>query len=220
MQENNESAFFNAVAFQRSMRGLDQRKCSCCKHSTQVAHYGGVAARSFTAINDSFYAADKALFTHSMDESGHRQPAPARESGGGGSSSSGGDGPEAFGRKRHRGRREYSEDEDQDPPPLITKRYALRIGDSQAVYRYYEEQFKQLQQTACKLMAKAWVKVIEPKKQSTYPYTGNEQKAPPWWPKPWGDLKDDRVRHKEPDHLYKKGESSPHQYTVVAFLWV
>ncbi|ENH70668.1 hypothetical protein FOC1_g10012602 [Fusarium oxysporum f. sp. cubense race 1] len=52
--------------------------------------------------------------------------------------------------------------------------------------------------------AKAWVKAVEPKKQSTHPYTGSDEKAPDWWPKPWGPTKEDKVRHKEPDHLYKR----------------
>ncbi|KAL2014894.1 hypothetical protein VTK56DRAFT_7153 [Thermocarpiscus australiensis] len=28
--------------------------------------------------------------------------------------------------------------------------------------------------------------------------------APDWWPKPWGPGEKDRVRHVEPDHLWKK----------------
>ncbi|KAI6092616.1 hypothetical protein F4821DRAFT_137866 [Hypoxylon rubiginosum] len=81
---------------------------------------------------------------------------------------------------------------------------AITVGDSDEVWKAYDERFKSIQQSACKLIAKAWVKAVEPKKQSTHPYTGSDEKAPDWWPKPWGPNKEQRVRHKEPDHLYKR----------------
>ncbi|ODA77565.1 hypothetical protein RJ55_07194 [Drechmeria coniospora] len=31
-----------------------------------------------------------------------------------------------------------------------------------------------------------------------------KERTPGWWPKPWGPRQDDRVRHKEPDHLQKR----------------
>jgi hypothetical protein len=55
-----------------------------------------------------------------------------------------------------------------------------------------------IQQLACKQIAKAWIKVCEPKKQSHYPYRGGTPTAPPWWPL--------TSRHKEPYHLKKEGE--------------
>jgi hypothetical protein len=91
-------------------------------------------------------------------------------------------------------------------PPLssTTRKRPLRIGDKDAVWNFYQQRFRNCQQSACKLIAKAWVKAVEPKKQSNHPYTGKDEKAPDWWPKPWGPTKDEKVRHKEPDHLYKK----------------
>lgn len=86
---------------------------------------------------------------------------------------------------------------------------AITVGDSDEVWKAYDERFKSIQQSACKLIAKAWVKAVEPKKQSTHPYTGSDEKAPDWWPKPWGPNKEQRVRHKEPDHLYKRGKKKP-----------
>lgn len=88
----------------------------------------------------------------------------------------------------------------------------IQINNTKDIWEFYEQQFKNCQQTACKLIAKAWVKAVEPKKQSTHPYTGKDEKAPDWWPKPWGNSKDERVRHKEPDHLYKRGTN--HQLTT------
>ncbi|MBE3046066.1 DUF2841 domain-containing protein [Candidatus Bathyarchaeota archaeon] len=99
--------------------------------------------------------------------------------------------------------------EENDPPmPIATAKRPLRIGDADAVWNFYQQRFKNCQQTACKLIAKAWVKAVEPKKQSHHPYTGKDEKAPEWWPRPWGPTIQERVRHKEPDHLYKKGSHS------------
>lgn len=91
-------------------------------------------------------------------------------------------------------------DETMAPP---AKRIPLMIGNSDAVWEFYLQRFKGIQQTACKLIAKAWIKTIAPKKQSTHPYTGQE--IPAWWPKPWGKSPFEEVRHKEPDHLKKHG---------------
>lgn len=112
-------------------------------------------------------------------------------------------------RKRPRGsntRRDF--DDDDTPVPVTSYKKGLKIGDAQEVWNFYDQRFRNCQQTACKLIAKAWVKAVEPKKQSNHPYTGSDEKAPDWWPKPWGTTRDEKVRHKEPDHLYKKGEQS------------
>ncbi|KAF6836946.1 hypothetical protein CMUS01_05212 [Colletotrichum musicola] len=112
-------------------------------------------------------------------------------------------------RKRHRGgvggpyRRQVDDDDDVIVSVANIKK-GLRIGNDKDVWEFYEQRFKNCQQTACKLIAKAWVKVVEPKKQTNHPYTGQDEKAPDWWPKPWGPTKEEKVRHKEPDHLYKR----------------
>ncbi|KAM7190663.1 Protein of unknown function (DUF2841) domain containing protein [Rhypophila sp. PSN 637] len=74
------------------------------------------------------------------------------------------------------------------------------IGDDKRVWEFYIQRFEDVQQHVCKLIAKAWVKAMAPKKQSTHPYTGDQ--IPDWWPKPSGS-RDLCVRHKEPDHLKK-----------------
>lgn len=96
-------------------------------------------------------------------------------------------------------------DDDDAPIPITSSKKGIRIGNSDEVWKFYDQRFRNCQQTACKLIAKAWVKAVEPKKQSNHPYTGSDEKAPDWWPKPWGPTRDEKVRHKEPDHLYKKG---------------
>ncbi|KAI1393760.1 uncharacterized protein F4822DRAFT_424223 [Hypoxylon trugodes] len=110
-------------------------------------------------------------------------------------------------RKRPRAtimRREPETFEDEPASSSSSSKRGITIRDEKAVRQFYEERFKGIQQNACKLMSKAWVKAVEPKKQSTHPYTGADEKAPDWWPKPWGPSKEQRVRHKEPDHLYKR----------------
>lgn len=107
-------------------------------------------------------------------------------------------------RKRNRYRRAGNE-EDELPVVTMGDKTGLRIDDTEAVWKFYDQRFKNCQQTACKLIAKAWVKAVEPKKQTHHPYTGEDAKAPQWWPKPWGSTKEEKVRHKEPDHLYKRG---------------
>ncbi|MCJ1377779.1 hypothetical protein MMC17_000875 [Xylographa soralifera] len=73
---------------------------------------------------------------------------------------------------------------------------------------FYTTRFIQMQQIACKTISKAWIKVVQPKKQALYPYNGGKRAAvagnpgngdltkPDWWPR-FG------CRHKEPDHIEK-----------------
>ncbi|KTW31540.1 hypothetical protein T552_00182 [Pneumocystis carinii B80] len=76
-----------------------------------------------------------------------------------------------------------------------TRYRSLVIGDTAEVIAFMESRFKQLQQSVCKIVAKAWIKVIEPKKQTRYPYNRGDRSKPSWWP--------ENIRHKEPDHLMK-----------------
>jgi hypothetical protein len=95
--------------------------------------------------------------------------------------------------------------DDDVAPIVVSSRRAIEIGDSEAVRQYYEQCFKCLQQTACKIIAKYIIKLIAPKKQANNPYTRGDATAPAWWPKPWGTGEKDKVRHVEPDHQWKKG---------------
>jgi hypothetical protein len=69
----------------------------------------------------------------------------------------------------------------------------IRIGDAEALNDFYYTRFAELQQLHCKTVAKAWIKKIEPRKQTTHPYKNGDPAAPPWWPA--------GVKHKEPDHI-------------------
>ncbi|EPQ30995.1 uncharacterized protein PFL1_01184 [Pseudozyma flocculosa PF-1] len=73
--------------------------------------------------------------------------------------------------------------------------FEIRLENEASRTAFLELRFGQLQQGVCKTVAKAWIKIIEPKKQTRCPYNKGEEGKPSWWP--------DGVRHKEPDHLMK-----------------
>lgn len=79
--------------------------------------------------------------------------------------------------------------------PLIGDAKPLTLMNRQARTDFLMLRFGQLQQGMCKTVAKAWIKIIEPKKQTRCPYNKGEAGKPDWWP--------EGVRHKEPDHLMK-----------------
>ncbi|RAL63369.1 hypothetical protein DID88_003792 [Monilinia fructigena] len=104
-------------------------------------------------------------------------------------------------KKTKRYHRQYDDSsEDTQSPILERKTMPLRIGDEEEVTKFYSCRFKDMQQASCKVMGKAFVKLVEPRKQTHYPYTKGAAKAPPWWPVTSGEL---LVRHREPDHLLK-----------------
>ncbi|KAK3366560.1 hypothetical protein B0H63DRAFT_405371 [Podospora didyma] len=98
----------------------------------------------------------------------------------------------------------HYEPNDDELAVIVTAKKGIRISNAEEVCNFYDERFKSCQQTACKLIAKIFIKTIAPKKQSNNPYASKDATAPDWWPKPWGPTKDEKVRHKEPDHLWKK----------------
>ncbi|CAP99909.1 Pc22g26210 [Penicillium rubens Wisconsin 54-1255] len=87
------------------------------------------------------------------------------------------------------------------------QRVLISIKDRCLLRRYYEKIFQTLQQTNCRIIAKAYIKLVEPRKQVNYPYNGRkvvegrtqqldpEETKPPWRPR--------GVSHREPDHLPK-----------------
>lgn len=109
-------------------------------------------------------------------------------------------------KRTKRGHNRRGRDHSSDDTPVATSRRTreLEIGNSKDVKDFYTTRFKDMQQTACKTIGKAFVKLVEPKKQTHHPYTKGDALAPPWWPSD-KHLGEEYVRHKEPDHLYKKG---------------
>lgn len=72
----------------------------------------------------------------------------------------------------------------------------LSLNKRKCVEKYLDAAFKYLRQVPCKSIVKVWIKVIEPKKKTKYPYIKGELTKPLWWPR--------EVQHKEPDHLQKE----------------
>ncbi|KAI0390253.1 hypothetical protein F5Y17DRAFT_471974 [Xylariaceae sp. FL0594] len=92
------------------------------------------------------------------------------------------------------------------PRISVPPKRGIEIGDDKAVYAFYDERLRLCQQSACKTIAKAWVKALEPRKQSKYPYTRGLDSAPEWWPRTYVKSGTDviqKMRHREPDHLSK-----------------
>lgn len=88
-------------------------------------------------------------------------------------------------------------------PAVPTRRFQdLLIGNTNEVEQFYFTRFKDMQQSSCKIMGKVFVKLLEPKKQTHYPYTKGAAQKPPWWP---ACTDSTGVPHREPDHLLKPG---------------
>lgn len=94
---------------------------------------------------------------------------------------------------------------------IICTEGLIPIHDQLTLVRFYEKAFENLQQVNCRILAKAYIKLVEPRKQVNYPYNGRkavggktiqldpEETKPSWWPS--------QVQHREPDHLPKVGRS-------------
>ncbi|KAJ5991403.1 hypothetical protein N7522_011610 [Penicillium canescens] len=90
---------------------------------------------------------------------------------------------------------------------ISDKKAMVSVKDRDILALYYMKAFEDLQQTNCRILAKAYIKLVEPQKQVNYPYNGRkivamaprqfdpEMTKPPWWPS--------GVSHREPDHLPK-----------------
>ena len=112
-----------------------------------------------------------------------------------------------------------SEDEPDELEGAETEMRQIRICD---VGRdYYEVAFRSINQLCCKDINKAWIRVGQPKKQTSHPYNGGKTSTerslreyeylghysmPDYWPSDvnwqagWG------CRHREPDHVRKAGQ--------------
>lgn len=59
--------------------------------------------------------------------------------------------------------------------------------------------FLELNQLIARELAREWVKIKEPGKKTTFPYSGGDETKPPWWPK--------NIRHIGPHHLLRDERS-------------
>lgn len=79
---------------------------------------------------------------------------------------------------------------------------ALDVRNEDEVTKWFEIRFGQIQQLGCKEIAKVLIRIVEPKKQSKYPYMTKkgDKRKPEWWP--------EDAEYIEPDHMKKPGKSS------------
>ena len=96
----------------------------------------------------------------------------------------------------------------------------IRVGDTEGMEKHFRGLLILLKQANLKTVLKVWIRTMERRKQSDYPYNGGvtaeqsrrlhgrkfpgELSEPFWWPPLTKSLKPG-VRHKEPDHLSKDG---------------
>ena len=121
------------------------------------------------------------------------------------------------------GRTSDDDDEASDMDEFVGAGYhavSVRVDDTLQIEQIIDTRLRQMQQVACKAIAKPWIKAKEPKKQAKYPYNGGRNKdvasrlfsdrnpgeltKPSWWPPSQG-WPNRGCRHKEPDHLKKEG---------------
>jgi hypothetical protein len=57
------------------------------------------------------------------------------------------------------------------------KTQQLAISNETEVERFYFARFEELQKSCCKVVGKAFVKLVEPKKPTYYPYTNGDTQA-------------------------------------------
>ena len=92
-----------------------------------------------------------------------------------------------------------SDDFDEFERAVTPPKELVSLSDRSSLDRFYEYQIRQLQQSNCKLILKAWIKALHPKKQARYPYNKEAATKPDWWPPI------EFCRHREPDHLSRDG---------------
>ncbi|KAF9892883.1 hypothetical protein FE257_000472 [Aspergillus nanangensis] len=119
---------------------------------------------------------------------------------------------QSFQNKRHRRNMRragstFGPDSDSVSPTPSIRWSALRVANQDLLRTYYDKAFENFQQLNCRAIAKAFVKLVEPRKQVNHPYNGRkttggssqrvdpELTKPKWWPS--------GVTHREPDHLLK-----------------
>jgi hypothetical protein len=108
------------------------------------------------------------------------------------------------------------ETDEEGQSPHGNMQIILHIANEDEVGHFLKMRFTQIQQLATKVIAKAWIKAICPKKQANFPYVDSNPRAdqsqkrrrprhdgPPRVPLFWPDV--ELCRHKEPDHTRKTG---------------
>ena len=108
----------------------------------------------------------------------------------------------------------------------VVRRETVRVAEETRLREWYIYMFNLMQQCTCKLIAKALIAKIHPKKSGSHPYNGGKLAKGPnlpkktlgsltkpvWWPP--------EVDHQEPDHLdrYRKSFSRTRSQKLIALI--
>lgn len=114
---------------------------------------------------------------------------------------------------------EESEDDDGWVVVFEEGTVLLRADDTEKITEFIRVTFELMGQVVLRNIMKAWIKILEPGKQTTHQYNGGKTPsgdpenpgrytAPPWWCDQDDWMIGRGCRHKEPDHVLKKG--TPH----------
>ncbi|KAL8744895.1 MAG: hypothetical protein Q9190_002920 [Brigantiaea leucoxantha] len=111
----------------------------------------------------------------------------------------------------------------------------IRVGDTEGMEKHFRGLLILLKQANLKTVLKVWIRTMERRKQSDYPYNGGvtaeqsrrlhgrkfpgELSEPFWWPPLTKSLKPG-VRHKEPDHLSKDERLKLAVHMLCAPFWM
>lgn len=113
-------------------------------------------------------------------------------------------GPVTVATKASKRRGRDARDQYDDNQVASRRSISMTIGEHEAVNEYLTLLFETILQQAMKHILKCWIRAIESKKQTNFPYVKGHH--PDWWP--------EGVRYKEPDHQLKHGKSG--SYTEAA----
>ena len=116
---------------------------------------------------------------------------------------------------------EQEEEDEAVNAPVILEEIMIKNEDE--VWKTIAAKLWQMKQANCKKVAKAWIKLKEPRKMVKYPYNGGATKEeakrkygeknpgeltkPSWWCQTKGWQRGEGCRHREPDHVKRAGEA-------------
>ncbi|KAL9596112.1 MAG: hypothetical protein Q9219_006011 [cf. Caloplaca sp. 3 TL-2023] len=110
-----------------------------------------------------------------------------------------------------------SDSDDGEPVVFEEERDRLYLNDTEGIADFYVRCCQAIGQFHLKLILKAWIKVKEPSKQVRHPYNGGRNPsgdpdnkghntAPEWWPSQDHWQLGLGCRHREPDHVGRRGD--------------
>ena len=124
-------------------------------------------------------------------------------------------------RRRHLFKSGYDSESEDELEGGETETQLIKVSELHS--HYYAHAFRAINQLACKDIGKSWIRIAQPKKQTTHPYNGGRCGAdkrksiaehgylghftmPDYWPSDAGWQQGLGCRHREPDHVKKPGQ--------------